>query len=43
MRYTERYESDITECVTDLNYQSKPIIFESVLTTFNANVIFRDS
>ena len=31
--------SQPTECVTDLDYQSKMIIFESVLTTFESSVI----
>ena len=29
-----------TECVTDLDYQSKMIIFELIFTTFEASVIF---
>ena len=29
-----------TECVTDLDQQSELIIFESLLTTFEASVIF---
>ena len=29
-----------TECVTDLDLQSKMIIFESILTTFESSVIF---
>ena len=32
--------STTTECVTDLNYQNEMIIFESLLTTFEAKIIF---
>ena len=32
-----------TECVTDLDLQREMIIFKSILTTFEASVIFRGS
>jgi len=32
-----------TECVTDLDYQSKLLIFELILTTFKPSIVFRGS
>jgi len=29
-----------TECVTDLDYWSKIIIFESIMTTFKFRIVF---
>ena len=33
----------ITECVTDLDKRSEMIIFESILTTFEASFVFSGS
>ena len=33
----------LCKCVMDLDWQSKMIIFESILTTFEASVIFQGS
>jgi len=35
--------ADYTECVADLDQQSKIVIYESILTFFKLNVIFRGS
>jgi len=37
------YRLSHTECITDLDLGSEMIIFESILTTFKASVVFRGS
>ena len=39
----KKFWRDPTECVTELDFRPEMIIFESILTTFEASHIFRGS